>query len=63
MTQLHSIHIRHQDICQHNIHRMFLYKFRCLLAVFAIAHKLASDSLPVYIFLYGIPYKDLIIYK
>jgi len=63
MAQFHSIHIRHQNICENNIYRMALHKICCLLSVFAVSYKLAIHGLPVNILLYGVTYQDLIIYK
>ena len=62
MAQFHSVHIGHKNICQHDIHRVLLYKFRRLLAVLADSGQLAVQPRPVNIFLYGISYKNFIIY-
>lgn len=63
LTQLHTIHIWHTDICQYNIHFMRLNKFYGLSAIFAIPHKLAVQTFPVNVLPDRIPDQDFIIHQ
>ena len=63
MAQLHSIHIRHENICENNIYLMCFYKLHSLLPVLTVSYQFTIQLSPVNILPDGIPDKDLIIHQ
>ena len=63
LAQFHTIHIRHTDICQYNIHLVALHKFHCLSAILTIPHKLTVQAFPVNVLPDCIPDQDFVVYQ
>ena len=51
MRQLHTVHVRHPDVCHHNIRLKFFHHFQCFYTVVGRADNRKSQPLPVNFFI------------
>ena len=63
LAQTHTVNVRHTDVCQHHINRMFFYKFNRIFSILAITDQFKAKLIPLQFLSDRFPYQDLIIYQ